>query len=113
MIARRPEGKKLGGLWEFPGGKVEAGEMPEQALVRELHEELELRIEVKQALGSYDYTYDWGAMTLLVYVVKALNTPQCSADVPEFRFVDPRSVGEFPLAPADVQPWRDYLNRPT
>jgi 8-oxo-dGTP diphosphatase len=45
LIAQRPEGKQLAGLWEFPGGKVEPGERPEPALIRELHEELGITVE--------------------------------------------------------------------
>jgi 8-oxo-dGTP diphosphatase len=54
MIARRPEGKKLGGLWEFPGGKVEPGERPAAALHRELHEELACEVHILREPGGHE-----------------------------------------------------------
>jgi 8-oxo-dGTP diphosphatase len=59
LLAQRPQGKNLAGLWEFPGGKIEAGERPEDALVRELHEELDIEVAVSDltpiAFASHAY----------------------------------------------------------
>ena len=57
LITKRPEGKAMAGLWEFPGGKVEAGESVETALVRELAEELGIRVEASEPFMTLDYDY--------------------------------------------------------
>ena len=60
LLAQRPAGKKMAGLWEFPGGKVEDNETPEQALVRELHEELGITVDIAdlEPLAFASHTYD-------------------------------------------------------
>ena len=72
LIAQRPEGKGMAGLWEFPGGKVEAGERPEQSLIRELHEEL--GITVKEAclapLTFASYGYEDFHLLMPLYVCR-------------------------------------------
>lgn len=67
LACLRPQGKHLGGLWEFPGGKVEAGESPETALVRELREELGVEIQIGAALEPVLWNYDSIAIQLLPY----------------------------------------------
>jgi 8-oxo-dGTP diphosphatase len=109
LLAQRPQGKHLAGFWEFPGGKIEPGEIPAQALVRELDEELSLKIEVKEPLGVFDHRYDWGPLRLHVFVVKALGAPRLSQDVAAIEWVRPQDIGGFALAPADVEPWRRFL----
>ncbi len=69
LLAQRPEGKRLAGKWEFPGGKVEDGESPEGALVRELHEELGIEVETRDLepfwFLSHDYSKDFGFHLLM------------------------------------------------
>lgn len=67
LACLRPAGKHLGGLWEFPGGKVEHGEAPQTALVRELSEELGVEVEVLGALDAVPWQYERGAIRLLPY----------------------------------------------
>ena len=67
LIARRPTADNLANKWEFPGGKVEAGETPEACLARELDEELGIEVRVGAFLGESVYHYEHGAIRLLAY----------------------------------------------
>lgn len=109
LIAQRPPHKKLAGYWEFPGGKIEAGEEASTALIRELKEELSLSVSIGRFMGIYSHTYDWGKIDLHVYVVRALNEPIRSPDVHVFKWVVPGKISVDQLAAADVVPLRDYL----
>ncbi len=111
LLAQRPPGKTLAGLWEFPGGKVEESEGLNKALERELKEELELRIQIKESLGCFPYTYDWGAIDLHVFTVSALNEPKATVEVQIFRWVKADAIFITDLAPADIEPLYKYLER--
>ena len=109
LLARRPEGKRLAGMWEFPGGKIEAGESAERALHRELMEELGLEVAIERDMGVYPFRYEWGAIDLRVFVARARSEPRLTEYGGEFRWLDPARVEPQTLAPADLVPWRDYL----
>ena len=67
LLAQRPEGKPYPGYWEFPGGKIEAGEHPRDALVRELREELGIEARAGELMDSYDVQYNDGPLTRLLF----------------------------------------------
>ena len=73
FCAQRPEGKCLGGFWEFPGGKLEIGESPEQALVREIKEELNSEIEIISYINDASYDYDFGTVVMKTYHAKLIS----------------------------------------
>ncbi|WP_345773542.1 8-oxo-dGTP diphosphatase MutT [Aquamicrobium sp. NLF2-7] len=104
LIAQRPEGKQLAGLWEFPGGKVEQGETPEECLVRELREELgiETQIPCLAPLTFASHTYDDFHLLMPLYVCRRFTgTPQ-PREAQSLKWVRPRQMRDYPMPPADA-----------
>lgn len=103
LIAQRPEGKSMAGLWEFPGGKVEKGETPEDALIRELAEEL--GVQTKQAclapLSFASHAYESIHLLMPLYVCrKWQGTPQ-AREHQALKWVRPQNLRDYPMPPAD------------
>ena len=114
LIAQRPEGKQLAGLWEFPGGKVEPGETPETALIRELEEEL--GIVVKQAcLAPFvfaSHTYESFHLLMPLYLIRRWEGEPESKEHKALKWVRPNDMGQYPMPPADdpLVAWlRDFI----
>ncbi len=102
LMAQRPEGKAQTGLWEFPGGKVEPGETPEEALARECREELLLEIEAPRVITSVIHRYPGMTIRLMLVECRArpgsVPVPQESQAVGWYRAAD---MDSLPLCPAD------------
>ena len=104
LIARRPEGKPMAGLWEFPGGKVEAGERPETALLRELKEELDIDVsEVCLApLTFASHSYPDFHLLMPLYVCRRWHGMVTAREKQELAWVKPLKLRDYPMPPADV-----------
>ena len=109
LITRRPENKIHAGLWEFPGGKVDPGESPEEALCREIREELDVEIQVTGIFEVAFYRYDWGPVLILAYSCQLLTNDLRNIGVAEHRWVHPQDLSSFSILPAD-QPFITRLN---
>jgi 8-oxo-dGTP diphosphatase len=104
LLAQRPEGKSMAGLWEFPGGKIEAGETPEQSLIRELEEEL--GITVKEAclapLTFASHSYADFHLLMPLYVCRRWDGMVTAREGQSLAWVRPNRLRDYPMPPADV-----------
>lgn len=101
LITRRPEGKPHAGMWEFPGGKLDGGESPQECLRREIREELDLEVAVGPILEVAFYRYGWGSVLILAFECRPLSGEIRDLQVAEHRWVLSRDLPSFDLLPAD------------
>ncbi|MBF9038057.1 MAG: 8-oxo-dGTP diphosphatase MutT [Rhodobacteraceae bacterium] len=104
LLAQRPEGKSMAGLWEFPGGKVEQGETPEAALIRELHEEL--GIETWQSclapLCFASHSYEKFHLLMPLFVCRKWDGITQSREGQALKWVRAKDLCDYPMPPADI-----------
>ncbi|PHZ84264.1 8-oxo-dGTP diphosphatase MutT [Paremcibacter congregatus] len=104
LLARRPEGKSMAGLWEFPGGKVEKGETPERALIRELNEEL--NIDVTEAcLAPFvfaSHTYEDFHLMMPMFLCRRWDGILTPREGQTLKWVKIQDLGTYPMPPADA-----------
>ena len=114
LLAQRPAGKPLAGLWEFPGGKVNPGETPEMALIRELSEELGIDVAAS-CLAPFtfaSYTYPDFHLLMPLYICRKWSGTPIAREGQRLSWVRPARLGDYPMPPADpplVAMLRDLL----
>ena len=104
LIAQRPEGKPMAGLWEFPGGKVEAGETPEAALIREIHEELGIDTS-ESCLAPFTFAshiYEDFHLFMPLYICRKWSGDMIPREGQVLKWVRPMRLGDYPMPPADA-----------
>ena len=103
LVQQRPAGKSLAGLWEFPGGKIEPGETPEAALVRELHEELGIEVDPADLIAGSFASEPLGDrhLVMLVYICRRWRGTPEAQDAPAIAWHRPAELHVLPMPPAD------------
>jgi len=103
LVAQRPQGKALAGLWEFPGGKLEAGERPEPALIRELAEELGITVkeDCLAPLTFASYAYPEFHLLMPLYICRRWEGQVSSREGQPLKWVRPGKLRELAMPPAD------------
>lgn len=114
LLAQRPEGKALAGLWEFPGGKVEPGERPEQTLIRELHEEIGIDVSEPclAPLTFASHAYDSFHLLMPLYICRTWEGEITPREGQTIAWVRAMHLSRYEMPPADLPliPWlRDLL----
>ena len=104
LLARRPQGKHLGGLWEFPGGKLQSGETPEDAVIRELKEELNVHTQAKclHPLTFASHAYADFHLMMPLYICRKWSGPAEPLEGQELAWVKPAHLRDYPMPPADA-----------
>jgi len=102
LLARRLPGGPHGGLWEFPGGKVEPGEMPEEALARELVEELGIQVTVGDEVLAVDHAYPHLRLRLIAYACTLRAGTPATLHCQDFAWVTPAELTSYPMPEADL-----------
>ena len=103
LIAKRPQGKSLAGLWEFPGGKVEPGERPEAARIRELREELGIEVS-ESCLAPFvfaSHAYDSFHLLMPLYLCRRCDGVVAAREHDALAWVKPDKLSAYPMPPAD------------
>jgi 8-oxo-dGTP diphosphatase len=110
LLAERPAGRPMAGLWEFPGGKIEAGERPEDTLIRELHEELGITVreECLAPLTFASHSYADFHLLMPLYVCRRWGGTVAAREGQRLAWVKPNRLREYPMPPAD-QPLVSHL----
>jgi A/G-specific adenine glycosylase len=103
LIARRPEKDLLGGMWEFPGGTIEAGETLEEGLRREIGEELATSALIERPFGVYNHAYTHFTVTLHAFLCQLAGPEPSPLEASELRWVAPAGLGTFPMGKIDRQ----------
>ena len=103
LIAQRPEGKSMAGLWEFPGGKLEAGETPEETLIRELQEELGVTTweTCLAPLSFASYAYDDFHLLMPLFICRKWEGYPQAREGQTLKWVKANSLRDYPMPPAD------------
>ncbi|WP_137930577.1 (deoxy)nucleoside triphosphate pyrophosphohydrolase [Mesorhizobium comanense] len=104
LLAQRPPGKQLAGLWEFPGGKVEPGETPEQCIIRELHEEIGIETDIPclAPLTFASHSYDDFHLLMPLFVCRRFRGIAQPREGQALKWVRPKQMRDYPMPPADA-----------
>jgi 8-oxo-dGTP diphosphatase len=103
LLAQRPAGKPMAGLWEFPGGKIHAGESPEAALIRELKEEIDIDV-TEACLAPFTFAshrYESFHLLMPLYVCRRWKGTMRPREGQKLAWVRPEKLGDYPMPPAD------------
>lgn len=102
LIAQRAPGENLAGKWEFPGGKIEAGETPQECLKREIREEFDVEVDVLDYFGESIYNYSSGTIRLLAFWCRWIAGDFILKVHSQIAWLDPEELDQYDFAPADI-----------